>query len=143
MHTFLCYGEARMATEQTIAPLENLEALEGLEPLPRFEPLDSFESLVSTLRAIAEPTRLRLVILLGRAELTVTEISQVIGQSQPRTSRHLRLLLDADVLERTPERAWRTRSSAARSAAMTGSSTAQRLATARTRAARWSRSDSR
>jgi SAM-dependent methyltransferase len=106
MHTFLCYGEARMATEQTIAPLENLEALEGLEPLPRFEPLDSFESLVSTLRAIAEPTRLRLVILLGRAELTVTEISQVIGQSQPRTSRHLRLLLDADVLERTPEGAF-------------------------------------
>ena len=55
-------------------------------------PVSSFERLVGSLRAVAEPTRLRLVALLSRAELTVTEISQVIGQSQPRTSRHLRLL---------------------------------------------------
>src|ERR1017187_9995933 len=66
-------------------------------------PLPSFESLVGSLRAVAEPTRLRLVALLSRAELSVTEISQVLGQSQPRTSRHLRLLLDADVVERSPE----------------------------------------
>jgi SAM-dependent methyltransferase len=65
-----------------------------------------FGDLVSTLRAVAEPTRLRLVALLNRAELTVTEISHVIGQSQPRTSRHLRLLVDADILERTPEGAF-------------------------------------
>jgi SAM-dependent methyltransferase len=65
-----------------------------------------FADLVGTLRAVAEPTRLRLVALLGRAELTVTEISQVIGQSQPRTSRHLRLLVDAGILERTPEGAF-------------------------------------
>ena len=63
----------------------------------------SFEDLVGALRAVAEPTRLRLVALLSRAELTVTEISQVIGQSQPRTSRHLRLLVDTQILERTPE----------------------------------------
>lgn len=69
-------------------------------------PLPSFESLVGSLRAVAEPTRLRLVALLSRAELTVTEISQVIGQSQPRTSRHLRLLLDADILARSPEGAF-------------------------------------
>jgi ArsR family transcriptional regulator len=73
---------------------------------PSTEALPSFEGLVGTLRAIAEPTRLRLVALLSRAELTVTEISQVIGQSQPRTSRHLRLLLDADILERSPEGAF-------------------------------------
>ena len=65
-----------------------------------------FADLVGTLRAVAEPTRLRLVALLSRAELTVTEISQVIGQSQPRTSRHLRLLVDAGILERTPEGAF-------------------------------------
>ena len=65
-----------------------------------------FNDLVGTLRAVAEPTRLRLVALLNRAELTVTEISHVIGQSQPRTSRHLRLLVDADILERTPEGAF-------------------------------------
>lgn len=62
-----------------------------------------FDELVGALRAVAEPTRLRLVALLGREELTVTEISRVIGQSQPRTSRHLRLLVDAGVLERAPE----------------------------------------
>ncbi len=65
--------------------------------------LPSFEGLVGTLRAVAEPTRLRLAVLLSGAELTVTEISQVVGLSQPRTSRHLRLLLDADILERSPE----------------------------------------
>ena len=68
--------------------------------------LASFDALVGALRALAEPTRLRLVVLLNRAELTVTEISQVIGQSQPRTSRHLRLLLDAGILERSPEGAY-------------------------------------
>ena len=65
-----------------------------------------FDELVGSLRAVAEPTRLRLVALLGREELTVTEISRVIGQSQPRTSRHLRLLVDAGVLERAPEGAF-------------------------------------
>lgn len=69
-------------------------------------PAVGFEDLVGALRAVAEPTRLRLVALLSRAELTVTEISQVVGQSQPRTSRHLRLLVDADILERTPEGAF-------------------------------------
>jgi SAM-dependent methyltransferase len=65
-----------------------------------------FDELVGALRAVAEPTRLRLVALLGREELTVTEISHVIGQSQPRTSRHLRLLVDAGVFERAPEGAF-------------------------------------
>jgi SAM-dependent methyltransferase len=65
-----------------------------------------FDELVGVLRAVAEPTRLRLVALLGREELTVTEICRVIGQSQPRASRHLRLLVDAGVLERAPEGAF-------------------------------------
>jgi SAM-dependent methyltransferase len=63
----------------------------------------SIDGFLGTLRALAEPTRLRLALLLCSSELTVTEISHVIGQSQPRTSRHLRLLLDADILERSPE----------------------------------------
>ncbi len=65
-----------------------------------------FDELVGSLRAIAEPTRMRLIALLGREELTVTEVCRVIGQSQPRTSRHLRLLVDAGVLERAPEGAF-------------------------------------
>src|ERR1700722_8102911 len=65
-----------------------------------------FDDLVGSLRAIAEPTRLRLVALLGREELTVTEVGRVIGQTQPRASRPLRLLVDAGVLERAPEGAF-------------------------------------
>ncbi len=65
-----------------------------------------FDELVGALRAVAEPTRLRLVALLAREELTVTEVCRVIGQSQPRISRHLRLLVDAGVLERAPEGAF-------------------------------------
>src|SRR5579862_6765936 len=65
-----------------------------------------FEDLVGALRAVAEPTRMRLASVLSRAELTVTEISQAIGQSQPRVSRHLRLLVDAGILERSPEGAF-------------------------------------
>jgi SAM-dependent methyltransferase len=62
-----------------------------------------FDTLIGTLRGVAEPTRLRLVALLSHEELTVTEISRVIGQSQPRTSRHLRLLVDAGILGRAQE----------------------------------------
>src|SRR5579863_8285647 len=65
-----------------------------------------FEDLVGALRAVAERTRLRLASLLGRGELRVPEISQVIGQGQPRVSRHLRLLVDAGILERSPEGAF-------------------------------------
>jgi DNA-binding transcriptional ArsR family regulator len=59
--------------------------------------------MVQVLKALAEPTRLHLVTLLGHAELTVGEISQVLGQSQPRISRHLRLLTEAGLLDRCRE----------------------------------------
>lgn len=68
--------------------------------------MPSFLSAVSALRAAAEPTRLRLLALLARAELTVGEICDVIGQSQPRVSRHLKLLCDADLLDRIREQLW-------------------------------------
>ncbi|MCU0626182.1 MAG: metalloregulator ArsR/SmtB family transcription factor, partial [Gemmatimonadaceae bacterium] len=62
--------------------------------------------LLEALRAAAEPTRLRLLAILAHGELTVTELTQLLGQSQPRISRHLRLLGDAGLLERVPEGAW-------------------------------------
>lgn len=65
-----------------------------------------FLPAVSALRAAAEPTRLRLLALLARAELTVGEICEVIGQSQPRVSRHLKLLCDAGLLDRFREQHW-------------------------------------
>ena len=61
------------------------------------------EQVVQGLRNLAEPTRLRLVTLLGHGELTVGEICRVVGQSQPRVSRHLRLLTEAGLLDRFRE----------------------------------------
>src|SRR5215472_5697252 len=64
------------------------------------------EQLLGALRAIAEPTRLRLVALCARGELTVSELTQILGQSQPRVSRHLKLLCDAQLLDRFREGSW-------------------------------------
>lgn len=66
----------------------------------------SYRVLLDALRAAAEPTRLRLLGILAQCELTVTEITQVLGQSQPRVSRHLRLLCEAGLLDRVPEGSW-------------------------------------
>jgi ubiquinone/menaquinone biosynthesis C-methylase UbiE/predicted DNA-binding transcriptional regulator len=62
--------------------------------------------LLPMLKALAEPTRLRIVALLANGEMTVSEIMQVLGQSQPRVSRHLKLLADAGLCERFPEGGW-------------------------------------
>ncbi|HEX5279189.1 MAG TPA: metalloregulator ArsR/SmtB family transcription factor [Micropepsaceae bacterium] len=64
------------------------------------------DPLLGMLRAAGDPTRLRLLLLLAKAELTVSEITDIIGQSQPRISRHLKLLCDAGLLERIKEGAW-------------------------------------
>ena len=64
------------------------------------------ELLLSALKAVGEPTRLRLVLLTTQAELTVTELTQILRQSQPRVSRHLKLLCDAGLLERFREGTW-------------------------------------
>jgi ubiquinone/menaquinone biosynthesis C-methylase UbiE/DNA-binding transcriptional ArsR family regulator len=64
------------------------------------------DRLLAGLRAAAEPTRLRILSLLAEGELTVSEIVQVLGQSQPRVSRHLKLLCDAGLLDRLPEGQW-------------------------------------
>jgi ubiquinone/menaquinone biosynthesis C-methylase UbiE len=64
------------------------------------------DELITVLRAAGEPTRLRLLAVLAQGELTVTELTQILGQSQPRISRHLKLLVDAGLLERKPEGGW-------------------------------------
>lgn len=61
------------------------------------------EDLLSGLRAAAEPTRLRILAICARSEICVTELMEVLGQSQPRLSRHLRLLADSGLLERGRE----------------------------------------
>ena len=61
------------------------------------------DQTVETLRAIGEPTRLRVLSLLAREELSVMELSRVLDQSQPRVSRHLKLIADAGLIERFPD----------------------------------------
>ncbi len=62
-----------------------------------------FPHAVELLRGLAEPTRCRMLALLGHGELTVGEIAEALGQSQPRISRHLKILSDVGALERFRE----------------------------------------
>lgn len=64
------------------------------------------DQLVQQLRAAGEGTRVRILLLLHRGELFVGELAQVLGQSQPRLSRHLKFLTAAGLVERLPEGAW-------------------------------------
>ena len=66
----------------------------------------TFPTLTGTLKAAAEPTRLRLLMLISEAELTVTDLTAILRQSQPRLSRHLRLLSEAGLVERHREGSW-------------------------------------
>jgi ArsR family transcriptional regulator len=68
--------------------------------------MSEVDRVATVLKAVGEPTRLRILTLLSRGELTVSEIVQILGQSQPRVSRHLKLLSEAGVVERLPEGAW-------------------------------------
>ncbi len=64
------------------------------------------DQLLNALKAIAEPTRLRILILCLKGELTVSELVWILNQSQPRISRHLKLLVEAGLLERIREGTW-------------------------------------
>lgn len=66
----------------------------------------SAKQIVDVLRAAGEPTRLRILALLQREELAVLELCRVLDQSQPRVSRHLKLLAEAGLVERFPDGAW-------------------------------------
>jgi len=66
----------------------------------------SVDALLTALRAAGEGTRLRILALLHQAELSVKDLTAILGQSQPRISRHLKLLADAGLIDRYPEGAW-------------------------------------
>ena len=68
--------------------------------------MTNLDETLGGLKAAAEETRLRLLALFTKAELTVTEITYILRQSQPRISRHLKLLCDAGLIERTKEGSW-------------------------------------
>src|SRR3954454_22714407 len=63
-------------------------------------------TLVGALKAAGEATRLRLLALLADGEHSVKDLTEILGQSQPRVSRHLKLLADADLVVRHAEGAW-------------------------------------
>lgn len=63
-------------------------------------------NLLNIMRALADPTRLRIVFLVLRLELSVGELVQILDQSQPRVSRHIRILDEAGLLERRKEGSW-------------------------------------
>jgi ubiquinone/menaquinone biosynthesis C-methylase UbiE/DNA-binding transcriptional ArsR family regulator len=65
-----------------------------------------FDTLNTALKAAGEDTRLRVLVLLAEAELTVSDLTQILRQSQPRISRHLKLLVEAGLVERFREGAW-------------------------------------
>ena len=64
------------------------------------------DDAVNVLRAAGEPSRLRIVALLANEELAVMELCQIMDQSQPRVSRHLRLLTASGLVERFPDGGW-------------------------------------
>ena len=62
--------------------------------------------LLNIMRALADPTRMRIALLIRQLELSVSEVVQILGQSQPRVSRHIRILDEAGIAERRREGAW-------------------------------------
>src|ERR1700733_7040360 len=66
----------------------------------------AFPALLAGLEAAGEETRLRILCLIEAAELTVSELVAILGQSQPRVSRHLKLMVEAGLAQRQREGAW-------------------------------------
>lgn len=69
-------------------------------------PSPSHDLLVTWLRAAGEPTRLRLLALCAARDLSVSDIAQIVGQSEPRVSRHLKILSEAGLIERLRHGQW-------------------------------------
>jgi ubiquinone/menaquinone biosynthesis C-methylase UbiE len=73
--------------------------------MSRFDEMRTAD-LVAALKAAAEPTRLRILLLLAGGELNVKDLTLILGQSQPRISRHLKLLCEAGLIERFRDGSW-------------------------------------
>src|SRR6187401_3377605 len=65
-----------------------------------------FDALNTALKAAGEETRLRILALLAEADLTVSDLTKILRQSQPRISRHLKLLAEAGLIDRFREGSW-------------------------------------
>ncbi len=67
---------------------------------------DRLERVIDSLKAIAESSRFRILALLASSSLTVSDMTAILGQSQPRVSRHLKLLMEAGLIQRYQEGSW-------------------------------------
>ena len=67
---------------------------------------ESLDILLDGIRAAADPSRLRLLAICSQGEWTVSRLVQILGQSQPRISRHLKILAEAGLLDRFREGGW-------------------------------------
>ncbi len=70
------------------------------------EPPNSFAQVVQWLRSAGEATRLRLIVLCAEGDMSVSDLAATVGQSEPRVSRHLKILCDAHLLERLRQGQW-------------------------------------
>ena len=77
-----------------------------MSDVPVHTPVTDAGSLVTLLKAAAEPTRLRILLLLAQGELNVKDLTRILGQSQPRVSRHLKILTAAGLIERFRDGSW-------------------------------------
>jgi ubiquinone/menaquinone biosynthesis C-methylase UbiE/DNA-binding HxlR family transcriptional regulator len=68
--------------------------------------VDRLRTVTARLKAAGDETRLRLLALLADGERTVKDLTDILGQSQPRVSRHLKLLTESGLVERRPEGSW-------------------------------------
>ncbi len=100
------------ATEPRSGATSTTSGEKRREPIERLAVADSshatagganLDTALATLRAAGEQTRLRILAILAEGELTVSELCRVLGQTQPRVSRHLRLLCEAGLLDRHAE----------------------------------------
>ncbi len=66
----------------------------------------ALDTMVDILKAAAESSRLRILALLSHGDLTVSDLTEILNQSQPRVSRHLKLLLEAGLIGRYQEGSW-------------------------------------
>lgn len=66
----------------------------------------TLDTMVDILKAAAESSRLRILLVLAQGDLTVSDLTEILGQSQPRVSRHLKLLLEAGLIGRYQEGSW-------------------------------------
>ena len=100
---------AQLAPRQTLSALlagPEFETDIKISLCPLRRPRQISTSLVGVIRAAGESTRLRLLALLAEGEHSVKDLTEILGQSQPRVSRHLKLLADAGLVTRNAEGAW-------------------------------------